>query len=85
MTPVERAAYLPQPGNAVLAATSRDGRVHAVPVRSRYVDADFQIITERGLAKHRYAARAGRCPGWPEPGGVSRPKRAALEVADVAV
>ena len=60
MTPEERDAYLSQPRNAVLATTSPDGRVHAVPVWFRYTDGVLLIITERGSVKHRNAARAGR-------------------------
>jgi PPOX class probable F420-dependent enzyme len=60
MTPDERDAYLGQPRNAILATTSPDGHVHAVPVWFRYVGGEFLIITERGSVKHRNAARAGR-------------------------
>jgi PPOX class probable F420-dependent enzyme len=60
MTPEERDTYLAQPRNAVLATTSPDGRIHAVPIWFRYVGGAFLIITERGSVKHRNAARAGR-------------------------
>lgn len=60
MTPDERDEYLNQPRNAILATTGPDGRVHAVPVWFRYADGTFNIITERGSAKHRNAVRAGR-------------------------
>ena len=60
MIPEERNAYLSQPRNAILATTSPDGRVHAVPVWFLYKDGVFSIITERRSVKHRNAARAGR-------------------------
>jgi PPOX class probable F420-dependent enzyme len=60
MDAAAREAFLAQPRNAVLASIGPDGRTHAVPVWFRYVDGVFRIITERGSAKHRNAARAGR-------------------------
>jgi PPOX class probable F420-dependent enzyme len=56
----EREAFLGAARNAVLATLGPDGRTHAVPVWFRYVDGVFRIITERGSAKHRNAARDGR-------------------------
>lgn len=58
--PEDRDAFLAQPRVAVLATTARDGRIHAVPVWYAWDGAAFRIITERGSAKHRNAARTGR-------------------------
>ena len=58
--PEDRDAFLKQPRTAVLATTGRDGRVHAVPVWYSWDGTVFRVITERGSAKHRNAARTGR-------------------------
>ena len=57
---MDRDAFIREPRTAVLATTGRDGRVHAVPVWFLWDGAAFRILTERGSAKHRNAARAGR-------------------------
>jgi PPOX class probable F420-dependent enzyme len=58
--PEDRHTFLKQPRTAVLATTGRDGRVHAVPVWYSWDGEAFRVITERGSAKHRNAARSGR-------------------------
>ena len=58
--PEDRDAFLQQPRIAVLATTGRDGRIHTVPVWYAWDGEVFRIITERGSAKHRNAARTGR-------------------------
>jgi PPOX class probable F420-dependent enzyme len=62
--PTDRDAFLQQPRTAVVATTSRDGRIHAVPVWYSWDGQVFRIITERGSAKHRNVegtARATLC------------------------
>jgi len=57
---MDRDAFVREPRTAVFATTGRDGRVHAVPVWFLWDGAAFRILTDRGSAKHRNAARAGR-------------------------
>jgi PPOX class probable F420-dependent enzyme len=56
----DRDGFLRQPRTAVIATTSRDGRIHAVPVWFIWDGQAFRIITERGSAKHRNVTRHGR-------------------------
>ena len=58
--PSDRGDFLRQPRTAVIATTSRDGRIHAVPVWFMWDGQVFRIITERGSAKHRNIVRSNR-------------------------
>jgi PPOX class probable F420-dependent enzyme len=58
--PSDRDDFLRQPRTAVIATTSRDGGIHAVPVWFTWDGQAFRIITERGSAKHRNIMRSNR-------------------------
>ena len=60
MDAAQRVEFIRQPRNAVLSTSGRDGHIHAVPVWFRWDGEQFRIITDRGSAKHRNAARSGR-------------------------
>jgi PPOX class probable F420-dependent enzyme len=58
--PADREEFLRQPRTAVIATTSRDGRIHAVPVWFLWDGNAFRIITERGSVKHQNIMRNNR-------------------------
>jgi PPOX class probable F420-dependent enzyme len=60
MDDAARNTFLEQPHTAVLSTTTKDGRIHAVPVWYLYDGGVFRIITDRGSAKHRNIQRTGR-------------------------
>jgi PPOX class probable F420-dependent enzyme len=58
--PSYRADLLALPLTAVLATMDEHGSPHAVPVWFLYDGEVFEVITDRGSAKHRNALRTGQ-------------------------